>query len=383
LSSEVALSVAVLLAAVLLVRSFSLTIQTPPGFQSRDVLVMHSPLTDRDWNRSYALFHNRISPALQSIPGVQAVAAVNSVPMSLGTTEHSRFATRFGIAGKTFEPGRFPTAQIRWCTATYFHLLGIPLLRGRLLTEADHGRPVYLINQTFAQTFFPHSDPVGKKLLLGVVTPNPESDEIVGVVADTRDFGLTSAPEPTMYSVDTSPEMEILIKAATTDSEVRERISMAVRQVSPQQPAGSVRPLTAYVADSLARQRFVLALIATFAALALCLCAIGVYGVFSYSVTRRIREFGIRSAVGARRRDLLSQVFLECLMVILPGLAGGLAISWVCSRLLRNLLYRVSPTDELSSVLAAAGILALCLSAVAIPATRAAKVDAATTLREQ
>lgn len=383
MASEVALSVAVLLAAVLLVRSFSFTMQTPPGFEPRGVLVMHSTLFDQDWPRSYALFHSRIAPALQNIPGVQEVAAVNSVPMSLGTTEHSRFATRFGIADRTFEPGRFPTAQIRWCTANYFHVLGIPLLRGRLLTEADHGRSVYLINRTFARNFFPHSDPVGKKLLLGVVTPNPESDEIVGVVGDTRDFGLSSAAEPTMYSVDISPGMDVVIKTATMDTAVRNAISRTMRLVDPQQPVGSVRPLSAYVSDSLARQRFVLALIATFAALAICLCGIGVYGVFSYSITRRMREFGIRSAIGAGREDLLRQVFFECLRVIGPGLAAGLAISWASPQLLRSLLYRTSPTDALASLSAAAGILVLCLSAVAIPAVRAARVDAAITLREQ
>jgi predicted permease len=382
-AAEVALSAAVLVGAILLVRSFSLTLQTPPGFQHDHVLAVHSPLVAGDWNKSDALFRNRIAPELQKIPGVREVAAVNSVPMSLGPTEHSRFATRFGIAGKRFEPGRFPTGQMRWCTANYFRVLGIPLVKGRLLTESDNGQPRYLINETFARLFFPHSDAVGQKILLGIVTPNPVSAEIVGVVGDVREFGLTSQPEPSMYFVSISPEIELVMKTTTTDAAMRSSISTAMRQLNPQQAIGPVRTLDSYIAGSLARQRFVLALVSTFAALALCLCGVGVYGVFSYSVIRRMREFGIRAAVGALRRDLLRQVINESLAVIVPGLLGGIAIFALCSQVMRSLLYQVSPKDPLSSAAAAVSILLLCLISVAIPALRAAQVDPAIILREQ
>ncbi len=220
MSSEVALSLAVLLAAIMLVRSFALTLESRPGFQPKGVLAMHAPLVDGDWEKSYALFRNGVAPALESIPGIQGVAAVNSIPMSLGRTEHSRYATRFGIVGRDFESGRFPTAQIRWCTANYFHVLGVPLVRGRFLTEADHNRPRYLINEAFAHRFFPHSNALAQKLLLGVVSPHPESAEIVGVVGDVRDFGLTSAPEPTMYSLDVSPGMDVVVKAEASSTTV-------------------------------------------------------------------------------------------------------------------------------------------------------------------
>lgn len=383
MGSEVALALAVVLAAILLVRSFYLTLQTPPGFQSADVLTVHVPLVDRDWTKSYDLLRNRIVPGLRSIPGIEQVAAVNSVPMSLGTTEHSRYATRFGIVGRQFESGRFPTAQIRWCTPDYFKALGIPLLYGRLLTAADHGQPRYLINETFARQFFPHSNPVGQKLLLGVVTPHPEPAEIVGLVGDVREFGLTSIPEPTMYDVDVSPEMDVVVKAATTDAAVRNAISATLRRLNPQRAIGPVRTLDSYIAASLARQLFLLALIATFAALAISLCAVGIYGVFTYSVARRMREFGIRAAVGAGKRDLILQVMKECLAVIVPGVVAGLAISAACSQFMRSLLYRVSPTDALSAALSLICILVLSASSVMIPALRAARADPATILREQ
>lgn len=141
--------------------------------------------------------------------------------------------------------------------------------------------------------------------------------------------------------------------------------------------------MIAYIAASLARQQFILALIATFSGIAICLCVVGIYGVFSYSVTRRMREFGIRSAIGARRGDIITQVIRECLVVVLPGLLAGIGISAACSQFMRTLLYRVSPTDTVSIALATIGVLTFCLGSVIIPSLRAAQVDPARMLRDQ
>ncbi len=156
-----------------------------------------------------------------------------------------------------------------------------------------------------------------------------------------------------------------------------------MRRINPQAATGPVRTLQDYIAGSLAQQRFILALIATFASLAICLCAVGIYGVFSYSVTRRLREFGIRSAIGARSGDLIAQVLRECLVVIIAGSLAGIAIFAGGSQFMRTLLYRVSATDPFSYGLATIAILVLCLGCVSIPALRAGKVDPATILREQ
>jgi predicted permease len=381
--SEVALSLAVTLAAIVLLRSFSLTLHTDSGFQPKNVLAVHSPLVEGDWQKSYNFLQNHVAPDLASIPGVREVAAINAIPMSLGSTEHSRYATRFGIVGEDFEPGRFPTAQLRWCTPNYFHVLGIPLIRGRLLTDTDHNQPRYVISGALAQRFFPHSNPVGKKLLLGVVTPHPESAEIVGVVGGVREFGLTSAPEPTLYSLDVSPGMDIVVKTLTESTTVENSVSATMRRINPQEASGPTRTLSSYIAASLARQQFILALIATFAGIAICLCVVGIYGVFSYSVTRRMREFGIRSAIGARRGDIIAQVVRECLVIILPGLLAGIGISAACSQFMRTLLYRVSPTDTLSVALATVGVSVFCLGSVIIPSLRAAQVDPVRMLRNQ
>ena len=382
MSCEVALSLAVLLAATMLVRSFALTLDTDPGFHSEGVLAFTMPL-DRQWGNSYDMYRNRVVPELKKIPGVQDVAAVNSLPMTLGLTEHTRFATRFGMVGRSVAPGQLPTAQIRWCTANYFDVLGVPLESGRLLTDADHDQPRYLVNEAFARRFFPHENAVGQKLRLGVVTTHPDTVEVVGVVGDVRDFGLDSTPQPTIYSLDVSPRMDVVIKASGNSMPLASSIAAAMRQVSPQNAIGQVRPLRDYIDSSLARQRFVLCLMAVFAGLAIVLCAVGIYGVFGYSVTRRLREFGIRSALGAQRRDLLALIFREGLTVVVPGLVAGMLISLGCSQFLRVLLYRVSPTDALSYSIAVGFILLLCSGSALLPARRAARVDPVRVLREQ
>ncbi|MBV8895965.1 MAG: ABC transporter permease [Acidobacteriaceae bacterium] len=383
MSGEVALSLAVSMAAILLVRSFALAVATEPGFQADHTVVFNAQLADGDWNKSYSLFQNHIAPELASIPGVEQVAAVNSVPMNLGNTEHTRFVTRFGIVGRQFEPGRFPTAQSRWCTPSFFDVLGIPLLSGRSLRESDYNQPRYLINQTFARRFFPHTNPTEQKLLLDVVSPQPTVAEIVGVVGDVREFGLTSSPEPTIYAVAASPEMAIAAKTSSADAAIRTAIRSAMRRTNPQKAIGPFKLLSDYVAESLIRQRFLLSLIATFAGLAMCLCVVGIYGVFSYSVARRAREFGIRSAIGAAASNLFGQIARECLTVIVPGLIAGLAFSVAGARFMRILLYRVSPTDIPSSCVAVMLVLFFSFASVILPAWRAAKADPATVLREQ
>lgn len=329
------------------------------------------------------MFRNRVVPELKTIPGVQEVAAVNSVPMSLAVTDHSRYATRFGIVGRTFNPGQFPTAQARWSTANYFRILRIPLEKGRLLTDTDHNQPRCLVNDTFARRFFPHRNAVGQKILLGVVTSHPEASEIVGVVGDIREFGLDTAPEPTMYSLDVSPRMDVLVQASGNPAPLAALITAVLRRVGPQSAIGPVRALDDVIDFSLARQRFALSLMAVFAGLAIVLCTVGIYGVFGYSVTRRLREFGIRSAIGAQRQDLLTLILRECLVIVVPGLIAGTLITLACSQFLRALLNKVSPTDALSYGIAASSVLFVCLASAAVPAIRAAQVDPTRVLRNQ
>jgi predicted permease len=382
MTSQVALSLAVLIAASILVRSFAITLKTDPGFQPTGLLAITGVAIAQDPDKSYLAFNDRMSPALDSIPEVQQIAAVNSLPMTLGSTEHTRFATRFGIQGKTFAPGQYPVAQIRWCTPNYFQVLGIGLKSGRFLTDTDHNEPHYLVNAVFARRYFPNRSAAGQKLLLNVVSANPDTAEIVGVVDDIHEFGLDTEPEPTLYLVDVSPQMDILIKTPVPAKRLAPTIESVLRHIAPQDAIGEVQSLNVYIDDSLARQRFILTLIAIFAGLAMTLCAVGIFGVFSHSVSRRRREFGIRFALGAQQEDLIKLILRECMVVLIPGLVAGTVIGLGFSKFLRALLYKISPTDALSYSVALSMIVLLCLCSALLSTRGATKVDLVGILKE-
>jgi hypothetical protein len=320
-------------------------------------------------------------PALRRIPGVQDVAAVNSAPMSLGPTEHSRFATRFGIEGRTFDSGSFPVAQHRWLTPDYFRVLQIPLRRGRWLTGSDADQDRVLINETLARRFFANRDPVGQRLILGVMDPKQSSIEIAGVLGDVRDLGLDQEVEPTLYDVSAGPVMTLLIKTAADPMQFAAGVRAAIQSVEPQTPISKIQPLSQNVADSLARRRFALGLLGIFAAMAALLTAAGVYGLLAYSVNMRVREFGVRGAVGASRSDLVRMILGEAVMLMAPGVAAGVALALAFSTVMKSFVYRLSPLDPLSLAIAGGFLILLTMISAWIPARRAAGVEMASALR--
>jgi len=383
IAAEVAMAFVVLTGAALLVRSFVALLNEDPGFQSKGLLAMEVPMPSSryDWNKTARFLNTQLLPAVRALPGVQDVAAANCAPMSLAPTAHSRFATRFGIEGRTFDPGHNPVAQFRWVTPDYFRVLSIPLRRGRLLTEADEAKPVYLINETLARRFFPHADPTVHRLIMGVMDPHQTLTEIAGVVGDVRDMGLDEAVPPTLYLISSSPGMTLLVKTAGDPVRLAAPIRDAIHRADPEIAVLKVAPVAQYVADSLARRRFALTLLAAFGGLAALLTAAGIYGLLAYSVSGRAREFGIRAALGATPANLLRMILTEGAAVTIPGLAAGLAVSLACARLMRSLLYRLSPMDPLS--LAAAGVLLAVITVLSVwlPARRAARVDPGAALR--
>jgi putative ABC transport system permease protein len=231
------------------------------------------------------------------------VAAVNAAPLSLASSEHSRFATRFGVPGRTFEAGSYPVAQNRWLTAEYFRVLGIPLKRGRLLLESDGATANILVNETLARRFFPHADPVGQQLIFGVMDPQQQRGEIVGVVSDVREMGLEQEVEPTVYGITTTAVMTLLVKTASASPEMARVLRDAIHGADPEIAAGRIQPLEQNVADSLERRRLALVLLAIFGGIAAVLTAAGIYGLMAQSVNARVRELGVRAAIGAAPRE--------------------------------------------------------------------------------
>src|SRR5580693_1806220 len=377
MAAEVAMALLVLSGAALLTRNFAAILNENPGFQASRVWAMPNLQLRNDWDQSTEFLTTRLAPALRGIPGVLDVAAVNSEPMSLGPTEHSRFATRFGIEGKTFDRGGYPIAQYRWITPDYFQVLGIPLESGRLLTATDRHQPRVLINETLARRFFPQQDPVGKRLILGVMDPQQNFNEIVGVVGDVRDLGLDREAEPTMYVVETSPVMTLLVKTAPGSVPSAAALRDAVHRVDPEIPVNKVQPLNQNLADSLARRRFALILIASFGAMAASLTAGGIYGLLTQSVNARVREFGVRAAIGAAPGELVYLILRQAFALTLPGLMAGALLSLGFAKIMKSFVYQLSPVDPLSMA-SAAGLLVLLIFVSAwIPARRAAATDPA------
>ncbi|MGA2877970.1 MAG: ABC transporter permease [Bryobacteraceae bacterium] len=374
LSGEVAMAFLVLAGAALLARNFAALLAEPPGFQAGQVLEVPNLPLRGDWAKS-------LLPALRRLPGVQDVAAINSAPMSLGSTEHGRFATRLGIQGRTFESGSFPVTEMRWITPGYFRVLQIPLRRGRLLTDSEADQNRVLINETLARRFFGNQDPVGQHLILGVMDPKQNSLEIAGVVGDTRDLGLDQEVEPMFYGISTASVTALVVKTQGDPAQFAPAVREAIQAIDPELPISKIQPLSQNVADSLARRRFALTLLGIFSAMAALLTAAGVYGLLAYSVNTRVCEFGVRGAVGASRRHLVAMILREAAILTATGLAAGLILALVFSSVMKSFVYRLSPLDPWSLTSAGGFLVLLTMISAWIPARRAAAVDLATALR--
>ena len=383
MAGEVAMALLVLWGAVLLTRNFAALLDVDPGFQPRQVLAIPNLPLRSDWDQAQEFLSSRLMPTLRSVPGVVGVAGVNSAPMTLGPTEHSRFATRFGIEGRVFDSGSYPVAQNRWMTPDYFRVLSIPLKRGRWLSDSDLGKPTILVNETLARRFFPQHDPIGKRLITGVMDAKQTSNEIVGVVGDVRDLGVDQEVEPTLYGVGISPVMTLLVKTAPGSNQFAPALRDAISRVDPEIPVTKVQPLQQNLSDSLAKQRFALILLAIFGGLAAFLTAGGMFGLLSQSVNARIREFGVRAAIGAAPGELVAMILREAFVLALPGLVLGALLSLAFTRVMKSVVYQLSPADPIS--IASAGVFLILLTFLSawLPARRAAAVDPAFALRTE
>jgi predicted permease len=383
IAGEVALALLVLDGVALLTRNFAALLRTDPGFRAERVWTVPNLPLRADWDQAAAFFRTQLRPALLRVPGVVDVAAANTAPLSLAPTEHSRFATRFGIQGRVFDSGSYPVAQNRWITPEYFRVLGIPLRQGRWLTENDRNRNYVMVNGTLARRFFPQGDAVGKQILLGVMDPKPVSSEIVGVVGDVHEMGLDQEVEPTLYGVNTGPVATLLVKTASASPEAARVLRDAIHAVDSDIPVTRIQPLAQNVADSLARRKLALVLLAIFGGMAAFLTAAGVYGLMAHSVSARLREFGVRAALGAAPLQLVGLILREALLLTVPGVAAGAILVLSCTRLMQSFVYRISPADPISMACDAAFVLLLACLAAWHPASRAAATDPAVALRSE
>ena len=380
LGTEIALAFVVLAGAGLLYRSYAVLLAEPLGFNAGRVLAVEVPLA-LDWANVQS-FERQVAPNLKRLPGVVEVAVANVLPMTLSPAEASRFTTRFGLPGESYASDGHPLAQLRWTTPDYFRVLRIPLRRGRLFTLADSGRAVCLINDALARRYFRGEDPVGRALIRNVGAPQLQQVTIIGVVGDVRDVALDVEPRATIYELNVSNRITLLLRTEIAPAALIPSVRTTLQAINPDAALRTIAPLEELIAGSIAGRRFALELLGIFALLASALTIVGVYGVVTYTVSHRRNEFAIRRALGAQGWQLATPIIRRFTMPTIAGLFIGGLLMLIFSAVLRTYLHKLSPIDPLTFAAVGCVILLLVAMSVFWPLVRAAGISAAAIPRE-
>jgi len=380
---QVSLALVLLAGAGLMTKSLRALLQVSPGFETAHILTARFSLPPRYANgnkfgtaahREISVFQRELADRVRNIPGVKSLGFASHPPLA-GTNNNWSFF----IEGRPpHPPGVYDSTDYRPVTAGYFEAIGIPVKRGRPFeARDDEDHPlVVIVNETMARQFWPTENPVGKRLRFG----DQNWRTIIGIVGDVHHEGLGIAPAPEMYvpwgqvpNVEVRPI--IVVRSFNDPAGLTNSLRKAVADVDPEVPMDQIATMDQLVSGSVGESRFRSIAISLFALLALFMASIGLYGVMSYMVSQRTREFGIRMAVGASRGAVLRQVVGQGARLALIGVAGGLMITALLGRLIASLLYGVKPLD--ATTLAGVSILlaAVALFASYIPARRAANAD--------
>jgi putative ABC transport system permease protein len=385
---ELALAVMLLAGAGLLMRSFMKLQAVDPGFRPDQALTFELTLPDARYaeDQQRIAFFDQLLPRLRALPGVRAASAVMGLPLS-----GMDFIISFEVeGGPPVPPAQQPAMQVRVATPDYFRTIGIPLKRGRGFSEDDRAGTtrVVLITESAARQFFPNEDPLGKKIKLGWGrgAGKRAGGEVVGIVGDAKEAGLDEPNPPEIYMplrqwpVDF---MSVVVKTATPPASLSDAVRAEVYAVDSNLPVSNVRTLDEIVARSISQPRFYMLLLTMFAAVALALAAIGIFGVLSYAVAQRTREIGIRMALGAQERTVIGLVVREAMTLVILGVACGTVAALFLSQTMTRMLFSVTPTDPTTFATVATGLLAVALCASYLPARRATRVDPIIALRTE
>lgn len=382
--SEVGLSLVSLVVAGLLMRSFVSMLKVDPGFRTDHVLVntlLVLPTYKYPENYQRVQFFKTLLDRVKALPGVEAAGGITSLPL-----QGNSFFVPFRIQGRPVGPdGKLMAAVLNVVTPDYFNTMGIPLKRGRWFSDSDNEQAarVAVINDEAAKKFFSNADPLNQELFVSGQGDQPY--RVVGVVGSSRQFDIASPPSPeifTNYQQSIMSYMYLLARTAGNPSALVPSIRRAVAEIDPEQPVGH-RTLEQQLDNAITEPRFYTLLMGLFAALALVLAAIGVYGAMAYTVSQRTREIGVRMALGAQRSTVMRLFLRDGLKLAVLGIFVGLALSFAATRAMSSLLFNIKPTDAVAFVSAA---LLLCLAiflANFIPARRATRVDPLLALRNE
>jgi putative ABC transport system permease protein len=381
---EIALTVTLLMGAGLLIQSFRRALQVDPGFKAQNLLTMQVSVSNPD-GQQVADFFERLQENVRNLPGVKSVAVSNGLPF--GVANH----TTFFIEGRPDLTNK-PTSVRYTVSHDYFQAMGIELTKGRLFTAQDtrDSPGVVIIDESLAQYAFPNETPIGKRLKLSQESPVLE---IVGVVRHVEHDSLDGqAPDKVQYYTNFNQiplrilpnavrRINILVRAEVEPLSLASAVRGQVAALNKDQAVFNVRAMEEILARSVARRRFSMLLLTVFAVAALALANLGIYGLMSYTVAQRMREIGVRMALGARGMDTLKQILKEGMALTAIGMAIGLAASFALTRLMESLLFGVSATDAATFLLVLLLLAATALLACFPPALRAMKVAPMVALR--
>jgi putative ABC transport system permease protein len=385
--AEVALSVILLAGSLLLFRSLVGLESVNIGLDPSNVLCFRVSLTEARYTRGASLrtqFFERALAEIARLPGVRSASAASYLPLN-----GPGAGTGVNIERRPpAKPGEEPTAAIQTVMPGYFHTLGIPLKRGRDFSEADNTPTSpyrFIVNEEFVRRFLTGEQPLGKRINAIMDDTNPFG-EIVGVVGDVREWWIDREPVPTVYYVHAHlpyPRMLFLVRGEHSALSLAEPARRVIQRLNPTQPIAEVRRMEDVLGEDYSRQRFSAWLVSGFAAVALLLAAVGIYGLLAYSVTARTREFGVRAALGADAGSIIVLVLRTAARPVFFGLLIGVGGAVAASGLLKSLLFGIAPHDPVTFAVVPSFFAAVASIAAALPARRAARLDPMEALRTE
>jgi predicted permease len=381
--AETALAVVLLVGAGLLLRSFARLSSVELGFDGRGVHTFNVSLrnTAYDTPAKRAAFLESLTDRAATVPGVESAGAIFGLPLT---------DFRYTISMSTLDGRRLEddeqnarSLQIRVVTPGYFNALGVPVLRGRPFNRNDRlgALPVVLVNESAASRLWPNESALGHQFTLGTRMGQGGANAggtVIGVVRDVHDFGPVARVAPTVYLAHAQFPVgfaTLAVRTATPPPGLMETLRGLVNDLDPNLPIFRVRTMDQIAADAVAQPRVYLLLLSLFAIVAVLLAALGIYGVLMHTVAQRTREIGIRLALGANRREVVSLIVRQAVLLAVAGLGIGLALAFGTTRLMTSLLFQVTPSDATTYALVAASLLGVAILASYLPARRASRID--------
>ena len=384
---EVAVSFILLIGAGLLINSFFHLRNLDPGFRADHLLTMKVDLPEVKYpnGERRAVFFDDVLRRIGALPGAESVAVAGNLPFTYDGDSASIAVE--GIPDPP--PDQWPDVIYRAVGPGYFGTMGIPLVRGRDFTDQDRGdsKKVVVVSEKTAQHYWPGEDPVGKRLKTGATNSDAPWREVIGVVKDVRQNSFIAPPKMQMYfnyrQLKDLAANALIVRTKVEPMSLAASVRNAIWAVDKDQPVADVDTMDHIVAEAIARQRFSMLLLGIFAALALLLASVGIYGVMSYSVAQRTHEIGIRIALGAARGDVLKMMVKQALKLVGAGLAIGVVVAFALTRVMASLFFGVSATDPITFAMISLVLLVVAIFASYLPALRATKVDPIIALRAQ